>query len=50
VFLGVDAVKSHLRALYRQFGVSDLPQNQKRAQLALDAMRSGVTPNQNTQT
>jgi hypothetical protein len=44
VFLGVDAVKSHLRALYRQFGVSHLPQNQKRAQLAMDAMRAGVTP------
>lgn len=44
VFLGVDAVKSHLRTLYRQFGVSELPQNQKRAQLAIDAMRSGVVP------
>jgi len=42
VFLGVDAVKSHLRALYRHFGLSDLPQNQKRTQLALDAMRSGI--------
>jgi hypothetical protein len=41
VFLGLDSVKSHLRILYRVFGVSDLPQNQKRTQLALDAMRSG---------
>lgn len=44
VFLGIDAIKSHLRVLYRQFGISDLPQNQKRAQLALEAMRSGVVP------
>ncbi len=33
VFLSVDAVKGHLRALYRKFGVEPLPQNQKRARL-----------------
>src|SRR4051812_10334212 len=34
VFLGVDAVKAHLRALYSRFGLRALPQNQKRARLA----------------
>jgi pSer/pThr/pTyr-binding forkhead associated (FHA) protein len=40
--VGVDAVKSNLRALFAAFGVDDLPQNQKRASLALQALRSGV--------
>ncbi len=44
VFLGIDAVKSHLRQLYRRFGLSELPQNQKRAQLAALALRSGIAP------
>src|ERR1700755_1276071 len=34
VFLSVDAVKGHLRTLYRKFGIEDLPHNQKRARLA----------------
>ena len=38
----VDAVKSNLRALFAAFGVDDLPQNQKRASLAMKALRSGV--------
>jgi len=42
VFLSVDAVKAHLRALFERFGVGDLPQNQKRIRLAELAMRSGV--------
>jgi pSer/pThr/pTyr-binding forkhead associated (FHA) protein len=42
VFLSVDAVKSHLRALFERFDVGDLPQNQKRVRLAELAMRSGV--------
>jgi hypothetical protein len=33
VFLSVDAVKAHLRALYRKFGIEELPHNQKRARL-----------------
>ena len=41
VFLGVDAVKGHLRALYRKFGIEDLPQNQKRARLVELAIESG---------
>ena len=38
----VDAVKSNLRPLFAAFGVDDLPQNQKRASLAMKALRSGV--------
>lgn len=33
VFLGIDAVKNHLRILFQRFGIADLPQNQKRARL-----------------
>ena len=33
VYLSVDAVKAHLRVLYRKFGVEPLPHNQKRARL-----------------
>ena len=39
--LSLDAVKSHLRALFRSFGIEDLPQNQKRARLVADALQSG---------
>lgn len=42
VFLSVDAVKAHLRALFEKFGVGALPQNEKRVRLAELAMRSGV--------
>jgi pSer/pThr/pTyr-binding forkhead associated (FHA) protein len=42
VFLSVDAVKAHLRALFERFAVGELPQNQKRVRLAELAMRSGV--------
>lgn len=34
VFLSVDAVKGHLRALYAKLGLEELPQNRKRARLA----------------
>jgi pSer/pThr/pTyr-binding forkhead associated (FHA) protein len=40
--VSVDAVKSNLRPLFTAFGVDELPQNQKRAGLALKALRSGV--------
>jgi len=40
--VSVDAVKSTLRALFEVFGVDALPQNQKRASLALQALRTGV--------
>jgi pSer/pThr/pTyr-binding forkhead associated (FHA) protein len=42
LFLGVDAVKAHLRALFHKFGIEDLPQNQKRAQLVALALRGGL--------
>jgi FHA domain len=42
VFLSIDAVKAHLRALFEKFDVADLPQNQKRVRLAELALRSGV--------
>jgi hypothetical protein len=40
--VSVDAVKSNLRPLFVAFGVDELPQNQKRAGLALRALRTGV--------
>ena len=42
LYLSVDAVKVHLRALFAKFGVEDLPQNQKRLRLVELAMASGV--------
>jgi pSer/pThr/pTyr-binding forkhead associated (FHA) protein len=42
LFLSVDAVKAHLRALFRKFEVGDLPQNQKRARLVEFAFQTGV--------
>ena len=42
LFLSVDAVKTHLRALFAKFGVEDLPQNQKRVKLVENALRSGA--------
>ena len=40
--LSVDAVKTHMRALFEKLGVEDLPQNQKRVALVERAMQSGV--------
>ena len=42
LFLSVDAVKAHLRALFAAFGIEDLPQNQKRSYLAMRAMQLGI--------
>jgi hypothetical protein len=42
LFLSVDAVKTHLRALFAKFGVEKLPQNQKRARLVEQAFQLGV--------
>jgi pSer/pThr/pTyr-binding forkhead associated (FHA) protein len=42
VFLSVDAVKSHLRALFQIFEVAHLPQNEKRLRLAERALETGV--------
>lgn len=40
--LSVDAVKTHLRALFEKFGVEDLPQNQKRVALVQRALQTGL--------
>jgi len=40
--LSVDAVKTHLRALFEKFGVEMLPQNQKRVALVERALQSGL--------
>jgi predicted component of type VI protein secretion system len=42
LFLSLDAVKTHLRALFHKFGIEDLPQNQKRARLAEIALELGL--------
>jgi pSer/pThr/pTyr-binding forkhead associated (FHA) protein len=39
--LSVDAVKAQLRTLFQAFGIEQLPQNQKRSRLVLDALQSG---------
>ncbi len=40
--VSVDAVKTTMRALFDVFGIADLPQNEKRAALAAQALRSGA--------
>jgi len=40
--LSVDAVKTHMRALFEKLAVEDLPQNQKRAALVERALQSGI--------
>ncbi len=40
--LSVDAVKTHMRALFEKLGVEDLPQNQKRVALVERALQSGA--------
>jgi predicted component of type VI protein secretion system len=42
LFLSVDAVKTHLRALFAKFGIEDLPQNQKRVRLVELALTHGI--------
>ncbi len=42
LYLSVDAVKTHLRALFAKFRIEDLPQNQKRVRLVELAVKSGV--------
>ena len=42
LYLSLDAVKTHLRALSRAFGVDGLPQNQKRIALAERALAIGA--------
>ena len=40
--LSLAAIKSHMRALFERFGLEDLPQNEKRVQLAERALAAGV--------
>jgi hypothetical protein len=40
--MSVEAVKTHMRALFQKFAVGDLPQNQKRARVVELALESGV--------
>ena len=42
LFLSVEAVKTHLRALFDLFEIGDLPQNRKRAELVRRAFETGV--------
>lgn len=41
-FLSVDVVKTHLRTLYRAFGIEELPQNRKRTRLVELAFQTGM--------
>lgn len=38
----MDTVKKHLRALFEAFGIHELPQNQKRSELARRALEAGA--------
>jgi len=40
--ISTEAVRSHLKALFRLFEIPDLPQNRKRGELARRALASGV--------
>jgi pSer/pThr/pTyr-binding forkhead associated (FHA) protein len=42
LYLSVETVKTHLRALFDLFEVGDLPQNRKRAELVRRAFETGV--------
>lgn len=42
LFLTVDTIKSHLRELFHAFGIPDLPQNRKRAELVRRAHECGL--------
>jgi pSer/pThr/pTyr-binding forkhead associated (FHA) protein len=46
LYLSVDAVKKHLRTLFEKFGVSHLPQNEKRARLVERAFAGGFIAEQ----
>jgi pSer/pThr/pTyr-binding forkhead associated (FHA) protein len=42
LFLSIETVKSHLRVMFELFGVTDLPQNRKRSELARRAIEMGI--------
>jgi DNA-binding NarL/FixJ family response regulator len=47
--LTVEAVKTHLRTLFRKFAIGDVAQNQKRLQLAETAIRAGLVAERESQ-
>jgi len=49
LYLSVDAVKTHMRALYKAFELEDLPQQHKRAQLAQRALLAGIVTQEDMQ-
>lgn len=49
LFLSVDSIKTHMRALIDAFGVDELPQGQKRAALIERAIRIGVVDRRDLQ-
>ena len=49
LYLSVDAVKTHMRALYKAFELENLPQQHKRAQLAQRALLSGIVTEEDLQ-
>ena len=42
VYLTIDAVKAHLRVLFERYGLSQLPQNEKRTRLVAAVLDSGA--------
>ena len=44
LFVSVETVKSHMRALFERYGVEDMPQNRKRSELARRALARGAIP------
>ncbi len=40
--IGIDTVKTHVRALFEKFGLENLPRSQKRTRLVERAMQSGI--------
>ena len=48
LYLSVDAVKKHMRALFEKFGVQHLPQNEKRARLVERAFAGGFISEQDS--
>jgi len=44
LIIGVETVKTHMRALFDAFGLGELPQHQKRAALAQRALESALVP------
>jgi pSer/pThr/pTyr-binding forkhead associated (FHA) protein len=42
LYVSVETIKSHMRALFERYGVEDMPQNRKRAELARRALARGA--------